>query len=120
MWHIEGRDRRAADHARPRRAAGLVQLRRNHHRSRYCGFGILSVPGPYFYRREAFRAAVAFSRPEFLGRRVVYRDRRPDLLRLLQPPFLQELMGYLVITAGLVMGPRGIGTMASILIVRRL
>jgi MFS transporter, DHA2 family, multidrug resistance protein len=38
----------------------------------------------------------------------------------LQPPFLQELMGYPVITAGLVMGPRGIGTMASMLVVGRL
>jgi len=38
----------------------------------------------------------------------------------LQPPYLQELMDYPVITAGLVMGPRGIGTMASMLIVGRL
>jgi DHA2 family multidrug resistance protein len=33
----------------------------------------------------------------------------------LQPPYLQDLMGYPVITAGLVMGPRGIGTMAAML-----
>jgi len=38
----------------------------------------------------------------------------------LQPPFLQELMNYPVVTAGLVMGPRGMGTMASMLIVGRL
>jgi MFS transporter, DHA2 family, multidrug resistance protein len=38
----------------------------------------------------------------------------------LQPPFLQELMGYPVITAGMVMGPRGVGTMASMLVVGRL
>jgi MFS transporter, DHA2 family, multidrug resistance protein len=38
----------------------------------------------------------------------------------LQPPFLQELMGYPVLTAGMVMGPRGIGTMASMLIAGRL
>jgi MFS transporter, DHA2 family, multidrug resistance protein len=38
----------------------------------------------------------------------------------LQPPYLQELMDYPVVTAGLVMGPRGIGTMASMLIVGRL
>jgi MFS transporter, DHA2 family, multidrug resistance protein len=38
----------------------------------------------------------------------------------LQPPYLQELMDYPVITAGLVMGPRGVGTMASMLIVGRL
>jgi len=38
----------------------------------------------------------------------------------LQPPFLQELMNYPVVTAGLVMGPRGVGTMASMLLVGRL
>jgi DHA2 family multidrug resistance protein len=38
----------------------------------------------------------------------------------LQPPYLQELMGYPVVTAGLVMGPRGVGTMASMLVVGRL
>ena len=38
----------------------------------------------------------------------------------LQPPYLQELMNYPVVTAGLVMGPRGVGTMASMLVVGRL
>jgi DHA2 family multidrug resistance protein len=38
----------------------------------------------------------------------------------LQPPYLQGLMNYPVVTAGLVMGPRGLGTMASMLIVGRL
>ncbi|HEY0522037.1 MAG TPA: DHA2 family efflux MFS transporter permease subunit [Stellaceae bacterium] len=35
-------------------------------------------------------------------------------------PFLQTLMGYPVVTAGLVMGPRGIGTMLAMMIVGRL
>jgi DHA2 family multidrug resistance protein len=38
----------------------------------------------------------------------------------LQPPYLQGLMDYPVVTSGLVMGPRGVGTMASMLIVGRL
>ncbi len=38
----------------------------------------------------------------------------------LQPPYLQELMNYPVVTSGLVMGPRGVGTMASMLVVGRL
>ncbi|HEX4411729.1 MAG TPA: DHA2 family efflux MFS transporter permease subunit [Xanthobacteraceae bacterium] len=38
----------------------------------------------------------------------------------LQPPYLQELMNYPVVTAGIIMGPRGVGTMASMLIVGRL
>src|SRR6202011_4269785 len=35
----------------------------------------------------------------------------------LQPPYLQDLMNYPVVTAGLVMGPRGVGTMAAMLVV---
>jgi MFS transporter, DHA2 family, multidrug resistance protein len=38
----------------------------------------------------------------------------------LMPPYLQGLMDYPVSTAGLVMGPRGIGTMISMLVVGRL
>jgi DHA2 family multidrug resistance protein len=38
----------------------------------------------------------------------------------LQPPYLQNLLGYPVVTAGLVMGPRGIGTMGAMLVVGRL
>jgi DHA2 family multidrug resistance protein len=38
----------------------------------------------------------------------------------LQPPYLQELMNYPVLTAGLVMGPRGIGTMAGMMVVGKL
>jgi DHA2 family multidrug resistance protein len=38
----------------------------------------------------------------------------------LQPPFLQDLMNYPIVTAGLVMGPRGVGTMAAMLLAGRL
>jgi DHA2 family multidrug resistance protein len=38
----------------------------------------------------------------------------------LQPPYLQNLMNYPIISAGLVLGPRGVGTMGSMLIVGRL
>ncbi|HEY3919830.1 MAG TPA: DHA2 family efflux MFS transporter permease subunit [Stellaceae bacterium] len=38
----------------------------------------------------------------------------------LQPPYLQDLMNYPVLTAGLVIGPRGIGTMATMMIVGKL
>jgi DHA2 family multidrug resistance protein len=37
----------------------------------------------------------------------------------LQPPYLQGLMNYPVFTAGLVMGPRGVGTMVGTLLVGR-
>src|SRR5690606_5077239 len=35
-------------------------------------------------------------------------------------PYLERLMGYPVLTAGLVLAPRGIGTMAAMLLVGRL
>ena len=38
----------------------------------------------------------------------------------LQPPFLQDLMNYPIVTAGLVMGPRGVGTMAAMLVAGKL
>jgi DHA2 family multidrug resistance protein len=38
----------------------------------------------------------------------------------LQPPYLQNLMNYPIVTAGLVLGPRGIGTMGAMLIVGKL
>jgi MFS transporter, DHA2 family, multidrug resistance protein len=38
----------------------------------------------------------------------------------LQPPYLQTLMNYPVVTAGLVMGPRGFGTMGAMLLVGRM
>src|SRR5499425_2572830 len=38
----------------------------------------------------------------------------------LMPPFLQTLMGYPVITTGLVLAPRGVGTMIAMILVGRL
>ncbi len=38
----------------------------------------------------------------------------------LMTPYLQTLMGYPVVTAGIVMGPRGMGTMACMFVVGRL
>ncbi|MDB5482018.1 MAG: EmrB/QacA family drug resistance transporter [Caulobacteraceae bacterium] len=38
----------------------------------------------------------------------------------LQPPYLQTLMNYPILAAGLVLGPRGLGTMAAFMVVGRL
>src|ERR1700688_428878 len=38
----------------------------------------------------------------------------------LQPPYLQNLMDYPIVTAGLVLGPRGVGTMGAMLVVGKL
>ncbi|HLI20992.1 MAG TPA: DHA2 family efflux MFS transporter permease subunit [Stellaceae bacterium] len=38
----------------------------------------------------------------------------------LQPPYLQELMNYPVVTSGIAMGPRGVGTMVAMIAVGRM
>jgi DHA2 family multidrug resistance protein len=38
----------------------------------------------------------------------------------LQPPYLQNLMNYPIVSAGLVMGPRGVGTMGALIVVGKL
>src|SRR6201991_1887693 len=38
----------------------------------------------------------------------------------LQPPYLQDLMNYPIVSAGLVMGPRGVGTMGAMMAVGKL
>ncbi len=38
----------------------------------------------------------------------------------LQPPYLQNLMSYPIVSAGLVLGPRGVGTMGAMMIVGKL
>ena len=38
----------------------------------------------------------------------------------LLPPFLQNLLGYPVVTTGLVLAPRGVGTMIAMIVVGRL
>ena len=38
----------------------------------------------------------------------------------LQPPYLQNLMNYPIVSAGLVLGPRGLGTMGCLVVVGRL
>jgi DHA2 family multidrug resistance protein len=38
----------------------------------------------------------------------------------LQPPYLQDLMNYPIVTTGVVLGPRGLGTMAAMMVVGKL
>jgi DHA2 family multidrug resistance protein len=89
---------------------------------------VVAVSAFYLFLVHTFTAEKPFVRPS------LFRDRNftagvlfIEIVGLtyyasmaLQPPYLQDLMGYPVITAGLVMGPRGVGTMASMLIVGRL
>jgi MFS transporter, DHA2 family, multidrug resistance protein len=89
---------------------------------------IVAVAAFYLFLVHTFTAERPFVRPS------LFRDRNfaagvlfVSIVGLtyyssmaLQPPYLQTLMGYPVVTAGMVMGPRGMGTMASMLIVGRL
>jgi MFS transporter, DHA2 family, multidrug resistance protein len=56
------------------------------------------------FRDRNFSAGVIFSVVTFI---TLYAS------LALQPPYLQDLMNYPVFTADLVMGPRGVGTMAA-------
>jgi MFS transporter, DHA2 family, multidrug resistance protein len=89
---------------------------------------IIAASAFYLFLAHAFTADKPFVRPD------LFRDRNFMAGTLfvaivgltyyaslaLQPPYLQNLMNYPVVTAGLVLGPRGIGTMAAMLIVGRL
>src|ERR1700684_3972464 len=90
--------------------------------------GVVAAAALYLFLVHTFTTAEPFVRP------ALFRDRNftagtifVAIVRLtsyaclaLQPPYLQSLMNYPVVPAGLVLGPRGIGTMAAMIIVGRL
>ena len=89
---------------------------------------IIATSALYLFLVHTFTAGQPFVRP------ALFRDRNFAAGTLfvavvgltyyaslaLQPPFLQDLMNYPIVTAGLVMGPRGVGTMAAMLVVGKL
>jgi len=89
---------------------------------------IIAAAAFYLFLVHTFTARAPFVRPS------LFRDRNfaAGILFIaivgltyyaslaLQPPYLQNLMNYPIVTAGLVMGPRGIGTMAAMLVVGKL
>ena len=113
-------------HAEPRRSAPLQVLLDRGEQHDWFGSGeifieaIIAASAFYLFLVHTFTAQEPFVRPS------LFRDRNfaagtlfVSIVGLtyyaslaLQPPYLQDLMNYPVVTAGLVMGPRGIGTMA--------
>jgi DHA2 family multidrug resistance protein len=93
-----------------------------------CIEAIVAASAFYLFLVHTFTAKEPFVRPS------LFRDRNFTAGMLfvaivgltyyaslaLQPPFLQDLMNYPVVTAGFVMGPRGIGTMGAMLVAGRL
>jgi DHA2 family multidrug resistance protein len=89
---------------------------------------IVAASALYLFLVHTFTAEKPFVRPS------MFRDRNFSAGMLfivmigltyyasmaLQPPYLQELMNYPVVTSGIIMGPRGVGTMVSMLVVGRL
>jgi MFS transporter, DHA2 family, multidrug resistance protein len=89
---------------------------------------IITASALYLFLVHTFTAREPFVRPS------LFRDRNFTAGTLfvaivgltyyaalaLQPPYLQDLMGYPIVSAGLVMGPRGVGTMGAMLLVGRL
>ncbi|HEX4183729.1 MAG TPA: DHA2 family efflux MFS transporter permease subunit [Caulobacteraceae bacterium] len=78
--------------------------------------------------------AHTFTTPEPFIRPSLFRDRNFTAVALfgviigltyyaslaLQPPYLQTLMNYPILSAGLVLGPRGLGTIGALVVVGRL
>jgi MFS transporter, DHA2 family, multidrug resistance protein len=89
---------------------------------------IITVAAFYLFLVHTFTAEQPFVRPS------LFRDRNftagvlfVSIVGLtyyaslaLQPPYLQDLMNYPIVTAGLVLGPRGVGTMGCMLVVGKL
>ena len=101
--------RRAAGHARPRRGTRLVRLRRDRDRGGHRRRGVLSVPRPHLHRGRPFVRPALFRDRNFtagtLFVAIVGLTYYASLA--LQPPYLQNLMNYPVVTAGLVHGAAG-------------
>jgi DHA2 family multidrug resistance protein len=89
--------------------------------------GIIAFSGFYLFLVHTFTTPEPFVRPSLFRNRnftagvlfvfVVGMTFFASLA--LQPPYLQNLMNYPVVTAGLVMGPRGIGTMGAMVLAGR-
>jgi DHA2 family multidrug resistance protein len=89
---------------------------------------IIAVTAFYLFLVHTFTSDAPFVRPS------LFRDRNftAGVLFILvvgltyyaslalQPPYFQGLMNYPVVTSGIVMGPRGIGTMVAMMIVGKL
>jgi DHA2 family multidrug resistance protein len=89
---------------------------------------IIAASAFYLFLAHTFTAPEPFVRPS------LFRDRNFTAGTLfiaiigltyyaslaLQPPYLQNLMNYPIVSAGLVLGPRGVGTMGAMMVVGKL
>ena len=123
LRHFEPRARRAC-----RSCSTAARARTGSVPARSSSRPIVAASAFYLFLVHTFTAKKPFVRP------ALFRDRNFTAGMLfvaivgltyyaslaLQPPYLQDLMNYPVVTAGFVMGPRGVGTMGAMLVVGRL
>jgi DHA2 family multidrug resistance protein len=89
---------------------------------------IIAVTAFYLFLVHTFTTRQPFLKPDLFGNRnfsagiifILIVGLTYFASMALQPPYIQGLMNYPVVTTGLVMGPRGVGTMAAMLFVGRL
>jgi DHA2 family multidrug resistance protein len=89
---------------------------------------VVAVSAFYIFLVHTFTANISFVNPRLfldrnftVGMLFIFIVGITYLASLaLMTPYLQTLMGYPVVTAGLVMGPRGVGTMVCMFVVGRL
>jgi DHA2 family multidrug resistance protein len=117
----EHRHRRAAAAAGSRADQGLVQLRRDQARERHRGLAFyLFVAHTLTAKKPFIRLALYRDRNFLTGNILIFLVGIVLFATLaLLPPLLQGLMGYSVFQAGVVMVPRGVGTLVAMMLVGR-
>ena len=120
LQRAEHRHRRVADDAGSRQQPGLVHLTRDHHRGGAGRPRHLSVPCAHGLGAAAADPAVLFRDVNFSAGLVLMFAVGTLLVSsiALMAPWLQTLGNYPVATAGLLMAPRGIGNLFTIIAVR--
>ena len=123
LHRARDRHRRAAADARPRRAGRLVRTR-----SEILIETIVSMAGFYFFFAHSLTTTTPFIRFE------MFKDRNFASSCLfmvvigvvlfgtmaLVTPFMQNVIGYPILTAGMLLAGRGIGTLIAMMVVARL
>ena len=118
-----GRHRLPAARARSRRAVGLAGIQRDHRRVRHRGHRLLLLPRAFADDVTSRSSSSRCSRiRNFVGGCVFMAVMGLVLFSTmaLSSPFLQNVIGYPIITAGLLLASRGCGTFVAMMMVGRL
>ena len=116
------RYRRAAVDARSRPAEGLVRLHRDPDRGGAGSLGFYLYGVHWYTSKKPFLDIGLFRDRNFLASNIFIFVIGVVLFATmaLLPPFLQNVMNYPVVTTGLLLAPRGVGTLIAMMLVGRL